>query len=119
MGASGKGLPEGAVMGSPWGRYTVGLFLVALAGCSPITVRSGHAPDLLEGWRSSVGLDSTPAPRTAQTLRQLDLLEPYRTDPDATLRLLHDEAVKAPRPDLLFALADLHYQRGTLDERWS
>src|SRR5262249_22293909 len=112
------GFPKEAVMGSPWGRYALGLFLVVLVGCSPITVRTVHSPDLFEGWRSSVGMDSTPGQRTAQTLRQFDLLEPYQTDPENALRLLHDEAVKAPNPDLLFALADLHYQRGTLDERW-
>ena len=89
------------------------------AGCADVTVRHVKSPDLLDAWKESAVLGDELSPRTRQTLRQLDLEKVYRRDPDEAALWLHREAIKEPRPDVLFALAELSYHRGRDIESWS
>src|SRR5258708_38319910 len=50
--------------------------------------------------------------RSLQTLRRYDLAELYPGSPAEACSRLHVEALHDPRPDLLFALAELHFIRG-------
>ncbi len=86
--------------------------LAAGAGCSSITVRPVAAPDLLDAWRASVGIDSRLSQRSQQTLRNLDLANVYARDPDEAAKQLHAFAVRDPQPNYLFALAEIHYLQG-------
>jgi pimeloyl-ACP methyl ester carboxylesterase len=89
----------------------------ALLGCSSTGVRKAGAPDLLGAWRASAVTAGELSPRTVQTLRSLDLEAAYRHSPDEAAATLHQEAVKDPRPDWLFALAEINYLRGQAAEK--
>src|SRR5947209_1791188 len=88
-------------------------------GCADIAVRRANAPDLLDAWKESAVLGDDLSPRTRQTLRRLDLEGVYAGDPDQAALKLHNEALKEPQPDLLFALAEVSYHRGRQLEKWS
>jgi pimeloyl-ACP methyl ester carboxylesterase len=89
----------------------------ALLGCSSTGVRKVGAPDWLGAWRASVVTAGELSPRTIQTLRSLDLEATYRHHPAEAAAALHQEAVKEPRPELLFALAEINYLRGQEAEK--
>jgi pimeloyl-ACP methyl ester carboxylesterase len=94
--------------------------VVLSAGCGDVAIRRAAGPNLFEAWKSSAirwkhGL----SPRTLQTLRRRDLEAFYNHDPGAAAAQLHAEAVKDPQPDLLFALAEMHFIRGRQLEKWS
>jgi pimeloyl-ACP methyl ester carboxylesterase len=100
-------------------RWLVGGALVAvLAGCTTgISVRPAHSPSLLDDWRASAVENGDLSPRTQQTLRRLDLADPYRRNPAETFTRLHNLAVQNEEPDLLFALAEIAYHLGLDAER--
>src|SRR5689334_18084860 len=93
-------------------RLTVALIALALPACAGIGVRGAKRPALFADWRASALTCKALAPRTVQTLRLYDLDRLYDRDPDAAARRLHEEAVRDPQPDTLFALAEMHYLRG-------
>src|SRR5947209_12946968 len=89
----------------------------ALPGCAVIRVRRAGDPDLFQAWRASAVTACDLSPRTGQTLRRLDLDQVYPRDPAGAVARLHAAAADDPRPDLLFALAEINYQRGREAER--
>jgi pimeloyl-ACP methyl ester carboxylesterase len=94
----------------------VGLF--ALAGCGGgVYVRPRHSSDLLDAWRASAALSDQPSPRTLQTLRRYDLDDLYARSPAQAAAVLYAQALREPNPDLLFALAEVHYHCGRSAER--
>jgi pimeloyl-ACP methyl ester carboxylesterase len=96
----------------PYRRLLV-LVLVGLIGpgCAAIRVRPSERP-LFPSWQDSALTGASLSPRTQQTLRQHDLEIVYRRSPAEASARLHAEALDAPRPDLLFALAEINYRRG-------
>jgi pimeloyl-ACP methyl ester carboxylesterase len=95
--------------------------LLAAGGCSTIRVERNHSPDVFEGWRASVFSAGELSPRTMQTLRLWDLDGIYRRSPAVAAARLHAAALQDPQPELLFALAEVHYLRGRAAEgrHWS
>jgi pimeloyl-ACP methyl ester carboxylesterase len=92
--------------------------MAALAGCSfGIGVRRARTAGLFSGWKASVFEADEPSPRTLQTLRRLDLADLYRREPENAYDRLHQTAVEAPQPELLFALAELSYHLGCRAEK--
>jgi pimeloyl-ACP methyl ester carboxylesterase len=89
-----------------------------LAGCGGIGVRPNTSPDLRDAWRASLGVSSGLSPRTRQTLRQYALDQTWRDDPDQAAAALHERALRHPDPEILFALSEIHYDRGRRCERW-
>lgn len=93
------------------------LILAALPGCASIRVDRTHRPVLLEAWRASAVLRDELSPRTMQTLRQWNLANDYAKSPDEALAKLHTEVLNDPRPELLFALAEMNYVCGRKAEK--
>src|SRR5260370_26610871 len=93
-------------------RLALPLLLAALAGCGGIRVRQRGPADVFVTWQDSLGMAGRLSPRTQQTLRLYALDKLYRDDPDAACVRLRDEALREPLPELLFALSEVHYQRG-------
>jgi pimeloyl-ACP methyl ester carboxylesterase len=94
------------------------LALALVCGCSSITVRR-HTGDILESVRDSITTTNEVSPRTRQTLRRLGLEEIYLRDAGAAAVQLHQLALREPKPELLFALAEIHYVRGRQAEHWN
>ncbi len=100
----------------PWTCLALACALL-LAGCASIRVRRAEEPALTGAWRASaVGGDDL-SPRTRQTIRQLDLDALYPGHLAELSAKLHGEAVRSPRLDLLFALAEVNYLRGARAEK--
>ncbi len=101
------------------GRQISWVVLVAVlsVGCGGIYVRPRNPVDLFDDWRVSLGVGGKLSPRTEQTLRNLALAGLYQHDPEGACVRLHQIAVEDPQPDLLFALAEIHYQRGQITDR--
>lgn len=97
------------------------LLTVALlaGGCGDVVIRRTSGPDLLDAWKSSAIKGNGLSPRTQQTLRRLDLDHLYDKQPEEAAARLHAEAVKNSQPDLLFALAEIHYVRARYAEKQS
>ncbi|HTU21682.1 MAG TPA: hypothetical protein VMG10_26835 [Gemmataceae bacterium] len=93
------------------------VILAALPGCASIRVDRTHRPPLLDAWRASAVLRDELSPRTLQTLRQWDLAQLYHDKPDEAIRKLHTEVLRDPRPELLFALAEMNYVCGRSAEK--
>lgn len=94
--------------------------LVALAvvgGCSIARIERGSGPSLAGSFRSSAPSDSSLSPRTLQELYRLDLYRLYPDSLDALAARLHAEAVNDPRPEFLFALAEVNHLRGRALEK--
>ena len=101
-------------------RACILILSVAVAcGCTEIGVRPVRAPDFSSSWRSSVQRADGLSIRTMQTLRQLDLDGLVVRKPEDVADQLHDMVVRDPRPDLLYALAELHCWLGRQAERAS
>jgi pimeloyl-ACP methyl ester carboxylesterase len=100
-----------------WAACAVALALAA--GCASIRVRRADHPSLLAAWRASAVTSRHLSPRTVQTLRRFDLTEVYARSPAEASVRLHAEALHDPQPDLLFALAEISYQRGRAAEEKS
>jgi pimeloyl-ACP methyl ester carboxylesterase len=92
---------------------------LTVSGCADIAVRRVNAPDLLAVWKESSVLEEELSPRSRQTLRRWDLEKVYQRNADEAAQLLRTEALKEPQPDILFALAEINYQRGRQVEKWS
>ncbi|MHB1425868.1 MAG: esterase/lipase family protein [Gemmataceae bacterium] len=97
-------------------RLVVPLALL-VAGCASIRVDHTPRPALLDAWRSSAVLRDELSPRTLQTLRQWNLAKVYEKAPDEAIAKLRDEVVREPRPELVFALAEMNYVRGRKAEK--
>jgi len=83
--------------------------ILASAGCGSVMIRPLATPDLLEdGQDSALSADGL-SPRTLQTLRRHDLETAFQAGPRSAYQSLHALALEEPRPDLLFALAELCY----------
>jgi pimeloyl-ACP methyl ester carboxylesterase len=93
------------------------LILAALPGCASIRVDRTHRPVLLEAWRASAVLRDELSPRTLQTLRQWNLANLYAKSPDQAIHDLHIKVLNDPRPELLFALAEMNYVCGRKAEK--
>jgi pimeloyl-ACP methyl ester carboxylesterase len=93
------------------------VLLASTPGCSAIRVHRTAGVDLFAGWHVSALEDGDLSPRTRQTLRQWDLEHVYLRHPDEAAARLHAEACRDPQPDLLFALAEIHFVRGRQTER--
>src|SRR4051794_20800667 len=100
-------------------RVVVLLALAFLAGCGGIRVHRTNGAGLFDAWRESVLTCSDLSPRTAQTLRQFDLARVYERSPSEASVRLHAEALRDPRPDLLFALSEINSLRAKSAERRS
>lgn len=99
----------------------VAVLLVVLAaglpGCAAIRIERVEGPSLAETWRASAVSAAELSPRTRQAIRRFDLESLY---PDRLAELsghLHAEAVKEPRGEVLFALAEVNYLRGVRAEK--
>jgi pimeloyl-ACP methyl ester carboxylesterase len=91
----------------PW------LLLLALAaGCSSIRILPADHPTPFDDWRASALTCCDLSPRTRQTLRKWAVEELYEKSPRDAAAQLHAVAVRAPDPDILFALAEINYVRG-------
>jgi pimeloyl-ACP methyl ester carboxylesterase len=105
----------------PKSRSAIALWLLAgtlavAVGCTTVGVRKASLPDLTDdGWAGAVRA-GTPSPRTWLALRRYDLDPLYRRDPAEAVARLHAEALLDPRPESLFALAELTYLRGRYAE---
>src|SRR5262245_45902003 len=91
--------------------------VLLLGGCAAIRVRRAEGPAVASAWRASAVTGNELSPRTRQTIRQLDLEALY---PDRLAELsakLHGEATRNPQRDLLFALAEVNYLRGSRAEK--
>lgn len=100
-------------------RLTIGsaLALLLAAGCAGIRVRRAEGPTVTGAWRASAISAAEVSPRSRQTIRRLDLDTLY---PDRLTELasrLHEEAVRDPRAELLFTLAEINFLRGTRAEK--
>ncbi|HLN33412.1 MAG TPA: hypothetical protein VK395_37135 [Gemmataceae bacterium] len=100
----------------------LGLLLCALvlsgAGCASVTVRRISAPALQRPWQSSVVETGNLSPRTLQTLHQWDLDHVYHRSPDKAYDQLQAFVLHDPKPDLLYALAEMSYVFGKQAEKW-
>ncbi len=91
--------------------------LAAACGCAEIAVRPVRAPDFLSAWRASIQQSDSLSVRTLQTLRQYDLDGLVARNPEEAAIQLHEMVVQDTRPDLLYALAELHYWLGRQAEK--
>ncbi len=91
--------------------------LASTPGCSTIRVERAHPTSPFAGWRFSVTHRGKLSPRTEQTLRRWDLDHTYEEKPDEAAARLHDLACQGYQPDVLFALAEIHFLRGQAAER--
>jgi pimeloyl-ACP methyl ester carboxylesterase len=98
------------------GLVYAGLLLASTPGCNSIRVHRAGAGDSFPGWRFTALRDGDLSPRTRQTLRQWDLEDAYARNPDEAIARLHEQACRDPQPDLLFALAEVHFVRGRQTE---
>jgi pimeloyl-ACP methyl ester carboxylesterase len=69
------------------------------------------------GWRVSALHRGQLSPRTVQTLRRWDLDRVWEEKPDEAAARLHALACQGYQPDLLFALAEIHFVRGEEAEK--
>jgi pimeloyl-ACP methyl ester carboxylesterase len=100
------------------GRAIVAVLLLALiAGCSPpVSITQMTPAESVTQFNRTALTDESPSEATLITLRRHDLVDSWRKDPKATLRILHAEV--AGHPDLwsdLFALAELSYLQARRD----
>jgi pimeloyl-ACP methyl ester carboxylesterase len=93
------------------------LVIAVACGCTEIGVRPVRTPDALRAWKASIQPDDGLSLRTLQTLRQYDLDGLIATKPEDAAAQLHAMVVQDARPDLLYALAELHYWLGRQSEK--
>jgi hypothetical protein len=105
-------------LGAAWlGLVYAAAVLASTPGCSPIRVEPAQAGGPFGNWRLSALHRGKLSPRTVQTLRQRDLDHIYEQDPNEAIARLHDLACQGHQPDLLFALAEIHFVRGEESEK--
>jgi pimeloyl-ACP methyl ester carboxylesterase len=101
---------------SGWWLLVVAL-TTTLLGCSyGISVRRAETDAFNDSSASAIADDEL-SPRTLQTLRRADLAEVYQHNPREAQRRLHQSAIQDPRPDLLFALAEISFLMGRQSEK--
>lgn len=84
--------------------------LVFLAGCAtPIGVSRVGQDRAYGQITANVMETGVPSADSLRVLRRYHLEEPFKKQPSAALRALHDHACKETRRDVLFALAELSY----------
>jgi pimeloyl-ACP methyl ester carboxylesterase len=92
--------------------------LAALPSCSTIkVVPATQREALFASFKDNMIGDTTPAPRTMQTLRKYDLEKLYGEDVDETSARLLQQYKSEPAPDILYALAEISYLVGRKSER--
>jgi pimeloyl-ACP methyl ester carboxylesterase len=96
--------------------YAAGI-LASTPGCATIRVHRTDAVDLFSSFRLSALRGGELSARTVQTLRRYDLDHFYLDNPGEAVARLHAEACKDPQPDLVFALAEINFQRAQQAEK--
>jgi pimeloyl-ACP methyl ester carboxylesterase len=91
--------------------------LATTPGCSTIRVERAHPTSPFAGWRFSAVRRGQLSPRTEQTLRRWDLDHLYEDNADEAAARLHALACQNYQPDVLFALAEVHFVRGQAAEK--
>ena len=76
-------------------------------------------PGLFDAWQASIAARDELSVRTQQTLRQYALEHTYHRDPGQAFAQLQAIAAREPRPELLFALAEVSYLLGRQAEKAS
>ncbi len=100
-------------------RAVLWLLLSVAVGCTGVSVRPITGPDFRDSLEDSVvGADDL-SPRSLQVLRRWDLEYAYHRDAADALARLHSIALEAPRPELLYTLAELSYLLGRRHEKAS
>jgi pimeloyl-ACP methyl ester carboxylesterase len=100
------------------GLVYAGLLLASTPGCSGIRVDRSRSVDPFPGWHfTSLRAGGDLSPRTRQTLRQWDLEQVYAERPTDAAARLHQLVCQDPQPDLVFALAEIHFSLGRAAER--
>jgi pimeloyl-ACP methyl ester carboxylesterase len=101
-----------------WPGLVYAAFVLASSpGCSTIRVERTDFSGPFWSWRSNVLFRGRLSPRTLQTLRQWDLEREWEKNPGEATARLHERACQAHQPDLLYALAEIHFLRGREAER--
>jgi hypothetical protein len=87
-------------------------FLILLAGCAtPIQVERVNPSDVQRELTSNVISSGQISPETQIVLRQRDLWQLYRNDPEAAIAILHRTVVNGEAsPDTVFALAEMSFR---------
>jgi pimeloyl-ACP methyl ester carboxylesterase len=92
------------------------ILLVALVGlivgCTAVRVRSVDRRDSLDSVQANALNSATLSAGSLQTLRLHALDAVYHRSPAEAGARLHTEALDDPRPDVLFALAEINYLQG-------
>jgi pimeloyl-ACP methyl ester carboxylesterase len=98
-------------------RKLVLVVLFAVPACTNIGVREAKRPRLFGHWQLSAPQSAALSPRSVQTLRIFDLDHVYERDPSEAAARLHEQVVREPHPDTIFALSEMHYLRGLQSEK--
>jgi pimeloyl-ACP methyl ester carboxylesterase len=99
------------------GAWSAILLLAALSGCATIRVDRTHRSGLFAAWSASAVRSDELSLRTLQTLRQWNLADLYGRSPEEAIAKLRAEVIARPQPELVFALAEIHYVRGRKAEK--
>jgi pimeloyl-ACP methyl ester carboxylesterase len=89
-----------------------GVLFIIPFGCAEVTVHRARHTELLDDQRSRLMEPGDLSARTAQTLRELDLDRHYERRPVEALARLRAFTVDDPRPERVFALAEMSYDLG-------
>jgi pimeloyl-ACP methyl ester carboxylesterase len=97
-------------------RILFSLFIATLAlwpaACSTVQVHRVDAGDDSASWRENISRNGSVAPRTLQDLHQWDLDDLYQRDPVDVLERVQRLAEAEPRPERLYAAAEISYLLG-------
>lgn len=96
------------------------LLLVSLnlgSGCAGVRVHRSGGASLASAWNASAITGEEISPRTRQLIRRYDLEALYPSRLAELSGNLHNEALREPHPELLFALSEINYLRGLRAER--
>src|SRR4051812_40618593 len=97
---------------------SLAIVLGTTMGWTDITVQPNRAVRAQGYYAPSVAGVDRPSARTEDTLTRYDLKGRFRSDPEATLARLEQNARQQPDPDLVFALAELSWIEGRRLDRW-
>src|SRR5262245_59097806 len=92
------------------------ILLLAGTGCSSITVHRAEGPAITGAWRVSAVTGTELSARSLQTMRRYNAESLYPSRLAEAVSILHSEALRDPNPDLLFALSEINFLRGTQAE---
>jgi pimeloyl-ACP methyl ester carboxylesterase len=91
------------------GQFGLAALLLLLVGCAEVTVHRADNSELTDDWRNSLMGPGGLSPRTVQILRQLDLDRAYYDRPVEVFGRLRALTTGDPKPEQLFALAEISY----------